>query len=95
MPADRERAARVLVVDDEYDIASTIAEVLYVEGYRVAVACDGVHAFEQIPRFNPDLILLDLMMPRMNGFEVLERLREERCVTPVVVVSANQGTTPI
>ena len=84
-------AAKVLIVEDESEIATTIAEVLDFEGYRVAVARDGVHAFEQLPRFKPDLILLDLMMPRMNGFEVLERLREERCVTPVVVVSANQG----
>ena len=84
-------AAKVLIVEDESEIATTIAEVLDFEGYRVAVARDGVHAFEQLPRFKPDLILLDLMMPRMNGFEVLERLREERNTVPVVVVSANQG----
>jgi DNA-binding response OmpR family regulator len=84
-------AAKVLIVEDESEIATTIAEVLDFEGYRVAVAKDGVHAFEELPRFKPDLILLDLMMPRMNGFEVLERLREERNTVPVVVVSANQG----
>jgi DNA-binding response OmpR family regulator len=84
-------AAKVLIVEDESEIATTIAEVLDFEGYRVAVARDGVHAFEELPRFKPDLILLDLMMPRMNGFEVLERLREERNTVPVVVVSANQG----
>jgi CheY-like chemotaxis protein len=84
-------AAKVLIVEDESEIAATIAEVLDFEGYRVAVARDGIHAFEQLPGFKPDLILLDLMMPRMNGFEVLERLREERNPVPVVVVSANQG----
>jgi two-component system response regulator VicR len=84
-------AAKVLIVEDESEIATTLAEVLDFEGYRVAVAKDGVHAFEQLPGFKPDLILLDLMMPRMNGFEVLERLREERNTVPVIVVSANQG----
>jgi len=91
MAVDRESAARVLVVDDEHEIASAMAEILADEGYSVAVAHDGLHAFEQIPRFDPDLILLDLMMPRMNGFEVLERLRDDRNRIPVVVVSANQG----
>ena len=91
MAADLKALARVLVVDDEPEIAHTLAEVLGFEGYSVAVACDGVQAFEQIPCFNPDVILLDLMMPRMTGFEVLERLREERNRTPVIVVSANQG----
>ncbi|HWE24714.1 MAG TPA: response regulator [Myxococcales bacterium] len=83
--------ARVLVVDDDPEIADTMAEVLSFEGYSVDVARDGVHALERIPQFQPDVILLDLMMPRMTGFEVLERMREERQTTPVVVVSANQG----
>ncbi|MFL5312755.1 MAG: response regulator transcription factor [Myxococcales bacterium] len=91
MLAATARAPRVLIVDDEFDIAETMAELLGAEGYAVALAHDGLHAFEQIPKFEPDLILLDLMMPRMNGFEVLERLREARNPTPVVVVSANQG----
>ena len=91
MVAAGARAARVLIVDDERDIAETMAELLGYEGYAVALAHDGLHAFEQIPKFEPDVILLDLMMPRMNGFEVLERLRATRSRTPVVVVSANQG----
>jgi two-component system chemotaxis response regulator CheY len=89
--ANREKAARVLVVDDDPEIADTMAEVLGFEGYAVAVARDGVQAMERIPGFGPDVILLDLMMPRMTGFEVLEKLREEKSKTPVVVVSANQG----
>jgi CheY-like chemotaxis protein len=88
---DRPEAARVLVVDDDREIADTMAEVLGFEGYSVDVARDGVQAMERIPEFQPDVILLDLMMPRMTGFEVLERLRDERSTTPVVVVSANQG----
>ena len=88
---DRGNAARVLVVDDDAEIADTMAEILEFEGYSVAVARDGVHALERIPECEPDVILLDLMMPRMTGFEVIERLRKERKTTPVVVVSANQG----
>src|SRR2546423_1630776 len=91
MVAGGARAARVLIVDDERDIAEAMAELLGYEGYAVALAHDGLHAFEQIPKFEPDLILLDLMMPRMNGFEFLERLRKAQSPPPVVVVSANQG----
>lgn len=86
-----QKEARVLVVDDDSEIAHSIAEVLGDEGYTVAVAGDGLDAFAQMPRFVPDLILLDLMMPRMNGFEVLDRLREDRNSTPVVVVSAHHS----
>ena len=86
-----QKAARVLVVDDDPEIADTMAEVLDFEGYLVAIARDGVQAMDRIPKFVPDVILLDLMMPLMTGFEVLERLREQRNTTPVVVVSANQG----
>src|SRR5438874_9726220 len=86
-----QKAARVLVVDDDPEIADTMAEVLDFEGYSVAIARDGVQAMDRIPKFVPDVILLDLMMPLMTGFEVLERLREQRNTTPVVVVSANQG----
>jgi CheY-like chemotaxis protein len=89
--ADRHSGARVLVVDDDAEIADTMAEVLSFEGYSVAVARDGIDALTRIPQFDPDVILLDLMMPRMSGFEVLERLREDQRSTPVVVVSANQG----
>jgi len=88
---DGQKAARVLVVDDDPEIADTMAEVLDFEGYSVAIARDGVQAMDRIPKFVPDVILLDLMMPLMTGFEVLERLREQRNTTPVVVVSANQG----
>ena len=88
---DGQKAARVLVVDDDPEIADTMAEVLDFEGYLVAIARDGVQAMDRIPKFVPDVILLDLMMPLMTGFEVLERLREQRNTTPVVVVSANQG----
>ena len=88
---DRHSGARVLVVDDDAEIANTMAEVLSFEGYSVAIARDGIDALTRIPQFDPDVILLDLMMPRMTGFEVLERLREEQRSTPVVVVSANQG----
>jgi DNA-binding response OmpR family regulator len=88
---DGQKAARVLVVDDDPEIADTMAEVLDFEGYSVAIARDGGQAMDRIPKFVPDVILLDLMMPLMTGFEVLERLREQRNTTPVVVVSANQG----
>jgi len=84
----RERRARILIADDDWDIACT---VLGLEGYVVETAFDGVQAIERIPQFDPDVIVLDLMMPRMNGFEVLDRLREDRNTTPVVIMSANQG----
>src|SRR3954469_26001197 len=81
---------RVLVVDDEQDIVDFLATVLGDEGYTTETARDGVVALERIRETHPSLVILDLMMPRMTGFEVLDSLRT-RPVSPrpaIIVLSA-------
>ena len=85
--------ARVLVVDDERDIRQAVAEILAGEGYQVAAAGDGEEALAQVRAFHPQLVLLDLMMPGMSGWEFLRAQRgdPELRTIPVIVVSAVAG----
>jgi CheY-like chemotaxis protein len=85
--------ASVLVVDDDEAIRDVIAEVLRDEGYCVTCAENGEQALAEIRVSRPDLILLDLMMPVLSGWEVLEEIAaDERLVNvAVVVVSAMAG----
>jgi len=82
----------VLVVDDEPDIVLTVRLALELEGYRVLSAGSGEDALELLERERPDIILLDLRLPGIDGFAVLERLA--RSTPPVIVLSAhaNGGT---
>jgi DNA-binding response OmpR family regulator len=67
---------RVLIVDDEVNIVISLEFLLEQAGYHVRVAHNGEEGLEKITTFEPDLVLLDVMMPRMNGFEVCSRVRE-------------------
>ncbi|MGC4000520.1 MAG: response regulator [Anaeromyxobacter sp.] len=82
--------ACVLVVDDEADIRQAVSEILADEGYVVVGARDGAEALAQARAAHPSLVLLDLMMPRMNGWEFREAQRQdpELAKIPVVVLSA-------
>jgi CheY-like chemotaxis protein len=66
---------RVLVVDDNQDAAETLAELLHMLGNEVAVARDGVSAVERVAQFGPDVVLLDIGLPDINGYEVARRVR--------------------
>jgi len=80
----------ILVVDDEPDVARIIAMNLEFDGYRVRVAHDGREALQAVEESKPDCILLDIMMPVMDGFEVLRRLKKDPRTAdiPVIVVTA-------
>jgi len=84
-------AYKILVVDDEKDIVEAIKNRLQREDYEVAVAYDGEEALLQIKAINPDLLLLDLRMPKLNGFEVLKIVREKFTDKwrPVIIISAS------
>ena len=71
-------AGYILVVDDEPDVRELFKITLNMAGYRTAVASDGLQALDEIAKESPELIVLDLMMPHLDGFGVLDRLREER-----------------
>jgi DNA-binding response OmpR family regulator len=80
--------ARILIIEDNTDLAAGIRHNLELEGYTVDVAADGVSGLEQVRTRSPDLVILDLMLPGMHGFDVLETIRRERRRTQVLILSA-------
>lgn len=84
---------RILVVDDDRAVRQSLRRCLIFNGYEVNVAADGVEALERIVRQRPDLVVMDVMMPRMGGLETCQRLRELRCTTPVLLLTAHDGVT--
>ncbi len=81
-------AARVLLIEDEESIRLPLVDLLEDEGFQVLAAEDGERGLELAPREDPDLILLDLMLPRLDGFGVLRALRRDRLEAPVIVLTA-------
>jgi len=78
---------RILVVDDEQRILNFLSSKLRASGYEVLTASNGIEALEQIQAQEPDLVVLDVMMPKMDGFETLKGLRSFSSV-PVIILSA-------
>ncbi|HWU85805.1 MAG TPA: response regulator, partial [Kofleriaceae bacterium] len=87
------KEGRVLVVDDESMVRETLGQVLSDEGYVVDLAIDGESALERVHAALPDAILLDLMMPGMNGRQFLQALRDEKAYAsvPVLIMTAVHG----
>jgi two-component system, OmpR family, KDP operon response regulator KdpE len=79
--------SRVLIVDDEPSILATMAPLLRSRGYEVSTAMSGKACLESVERINPDLVILDLGLPDLDGVEVCRRLRDGRS-TPIIVLSA-------
>ena len=87
-----ESAIRVLVVDDEPNIVDVISMALRYEGFEVAAAGTGADALAQVEAFRPNLMVLDVMLPDMEGFEVAQRLGAERAGVPIVFLTARDAT---
>ncbi len=83
--------ARVVVVDDEPNITDLVATALRYEGFDVAVAATGNEALEVVHRFDPDLVVLDVMLPDFDGFEVVRRLGVNGERVPVVFLTARDA----
>jgi two-component system alkaline phosphatase synthesis response regulator PhoP len=81
-------ASRILVVEDNSDLAEGIEYNLKLEGYDVRVAGNGRIAVEAVKEWPPDVILLDLMLPEMDGYQVLRRIRADGNRVPVIILSA-------
>ena len=85
-------SVRVLIVDDEPNIVVSLEFLMQQEGYEVAVAADGEEALEALASFAPELVLLDVMMPKLNGFEVLQRIRTDSDLpNPAVIMLTARG----
>ena len=85
-------AIRILVVDDEPNILDVIAMALRFQGFEVETAANGREALAGVRSFQPHLILLDIMLPDMEGFEVAQRLGAERAGLPIVFLTARDTT---
>jgi DNA-binding response OmpR family regulator len=79
---------RILLVEDNVDLAFGLRATLEFEGYEVHVVSDGRDACDRVTELEPDLVLLDLMLPGLDGYEVLSRLRKAGNRTPVLVLTA-------
>lgn len=90
-PHPLERTRRVAIIEDEADIAGLLAHCFACEGFQVMTARDGDVGLDVIQRHRPDLIVLDLMLPRMSGWDVFRAMKTDRSLQniPVVVLSAN------
>ncbi|MDX1967624.1 MAG: response regulator [Planctomycetaceae bacterium] len=82
----------ILIIDDDREIASTIQSVLLHAGYRVFLAGNGIEGQRQIESLRPDLVLTDMMMPKMGGFPVLEFLKTLPAPPKVIMMTANEGS---
>ncbi len=91
-PVTEQKAFHVLIVDDDPEVVDSIRYAVSQEGYEVSTARDGNQALAYVEVKAPDLIILDLMMPRRSGFLVLERLCQMTdSPIPVIVITANEG----
>src|SRR5690606_8286492 len=82
---------RLLVVDDDPPIADLVATVARYEGWQAVTANSGAQALRRAARFRPDIVVLDLMLPDVDGFGVLDRLRRAGTMVPVVFLTARDG----
>lgn len=80
--------AKILVVDDEDSVRDLLSDAVRVAGYESAVAADGSEALRWLRQQKADLIILDINLPKMDGFEVLEQIRSQGVETPVILLTA-------
>ena len=86
-------AKRILIVDDDAEIVESLRYALEAKKYTVLIARDGNQGLAMAERENPDLVILDMMMPKRSGFLVLEKLRRTRAVPlKVIMITANEGS---
>ncbi len=85
-------AKTVLIVDDDYDLVEGIRMVLERQGFRVIRASNGQEGKAAIYNQRPDLVILDMMMPRMGGYPVLEHFKGKADAPPIIMITANEGS---
>lgn len=81
---------RILVADDDPDIVDIIQTVLEGEGFQVLVATDGEEALRKVKQERPDLVILDIMMPKLDGYQVCQQVKNSSALSsiPIVIISA-------
>lgn len=90
---DESKPKRILLVDDDMEIIETLRYALESRGYQILVARDGNQGLAMAERESPDLVILDMMMPKRSGFLVLEKLRRTHPIpVRVIMITANEGS---
>src|SRR5262245_7298411 len=87
-----EQPKTILIVDDDRELVEGLRAVLERQGFRVLQAHDGHQGKQQIYNQRPDLVILDMMMPRMGGYPVLEHFRGKTDAPPISMITANEGS---
>jgi DNA-binding response OmpR family regulator len=82
----------ILVVDDDRELVEGVRAVLERQGYKVIQAHDGHQGKQAIYNQQPDLVILDMMMPRMGGYPLLEHFRDKADAPPIIMITANEGS---
>src|ERR671926_313890 len=82
----------ILVVDDDMELSDGLRVVLEKQGFRVIQARDGQQGKQMVYQHRPDLVILDMMMPRMGGYPVLEHFRDKKDAPPIIMITANEGS---
>lgn len=88
----REQRKTVLLIDDDHEIVSAMKAVLEAKGYRIITAHDGNAGLAAAERENPDLIVVDMMMPKKSGFLVIEKIKRRQQSPPMIMITANEGS---
>jgi DNA-binding response OmpR family regulator len=82
----------ILIVDDDMELSDGLRAILERQGHRVLQARDGHQGKQQIYNQRPDLVILDMMMPRMGGYPVLEHFKDKADAPPIIMITANEGS---
>ena len=82
----------ILIVDDDMELSDGLRAVLEKQGHRILQARDGQQGKQVIYQHRPDLVILDMMMPRMGGYPVLEHFRGKADAPPIIMITANEGS---
>src|SRR6516165_8179953 len=85
---EAQRAAKILIIEDEPNMVAGLRDNFEFEGYSVITASDGVEGLQRALDESPDLVVLDVMMPRMSGLEVCKQLRAKRGSIPIIMLTA-------
>ena len=85
---------KVMIVEDEADVAELARLALQADDVTVTMAFDGLSALDEIPRFRPDLVLLDVMMPTVDGFDLCKRLKDDPSTERIIVVLFTAANEP-
>src|SRR5580698_9307522 len=81
----------ILIVDDDMELSDGLRMLLEKQGFRVIQARDGQHGTNMVYTHRPDLVILDMMMPRKGGYPVLEHFRGKADAPPIIMITANEG----